>query len=83
MKDRFWLWILFFAAIFLYTFNLGELPLRDWDEGIVATVAREIWRSHPGDYTWLYPQNIDGNPYWNKPPLIHDLIALSYFFLGS
>jgi 4-amino-4-deoxy-L-arabinose transferase-like glycosyltransferase len=82
MKDRFWLWILFFAAIFLYTFNLGELPLRDWDEGIVATVAREIWRSHPENYTWLYPQNIDNSPYWNKPPLIHDLIALSYFFLG-
>jgi 4-amino-4-deoxy-L-arabinose transferase-like glycosyltransferase len=82
MKDRFWLWILFFAAIFLYTFNLGELPLRDWDEGIVATVAREIWRSHPENYTWLYPQNIDGSPYWNKPPLIHNLIALSYFFWG-
>ena len=81
MKDIRWLWILFFAAIFLYTFNLGELPLRDWDEGIVATVAREIYRTEPGDYTWLYPQDIDG-PYWNKPPLIHSLIALSYQFFG-
>lgn len=80
MKYNFWLWILFLTAIFLYTFNLGELPLRDWDEGIVATVAREIYRAKPGDYTWLYPQNIDGSPYWNKPPLIHGLIALSYRF---
>ena len=77
MKYRFWLWILFTAAIFLYTFNLGELPLRDWDEGIVATVAREIYRAKPEDSIWLYPQNLDG-AYWNKPPLIHNLIALCY-----
>lgn len=82
MKNNFWLWILFFAAIFLYTFNLGELSLRDWDEGIVATVAREIYRAKSGDFTWLYPQNLDGTPYWNKPPLIHNLIAFSYQLLG-
>ena len=82
IKENKWLWILFLAAIFLYTFNLGELPLRDWDEGIVATVAREILKAESGDYTWLYPQNIDGSPYWNKPPLMHNLIALSYQFFG-
>lgn len=82
IEDNKWLWILFLAAIFLYTFNLGELPLRDWDEGIVATVAREIYRAETGDYTWLYPQNIDNSPYWNKPPLIHNLIALSYKIFG-
>ena len=81
MKYIIWLWILFLAAIFLYTFNLGELPLRDWDEGIVATVAREIYRAELRDYIWLYPQ-IDGSPYWNKPPLMHNLIALSYQFFG-
>ena len=77
-----WLWGFFLAAIFLYTYNLGEVPLRDWDEGIVATVAREIWRANPDSYTWLYPQNLDGTPYWNKPPLIHNLIALSYGYFG-
>lgn len=82
MKYNFWLWILLLAAIFLYTFNLGELTLRDWDEGIVATVAREIYHAELGDYIWLYPQNIDGSPYWNKPPLMHNLIALSYQFFG-
>ena len=81
-SDYLWLGIFFLAAIFLYTYNLGEAPLRDWDEGIVATVAREIWRSTPDDYTWLYPQNLDGTPYWNKPPLIHNVIALSYSFFG-
>ena len=82
MKNNLWLWILSIAAIFLYTFNLGELPLRDWDEGIVATVAREIYRADWQDFVWLYPQNIDGSSYWNKPPLIHGLIALNYYFFG-
>ena len=81
-SDRMWLWGFFLAAIFLYTYNLGEVPLRDWDEGIVATIAREISRGTEGSYTWLYPQNLDGTPYWNKPPLIHGLIALSYSLFG-
>ncbi|MGK7896932.1 MAG: ArnT family glycosyltransferase [Xenococcus sp. (in: cyanobacteria)] len=81
-SDILWLWGFFLAAIFLYTYNLGEVPLRDWDEAIVATIAREIWRSNPHDYTWLFPQNLDGSPYWNKPPLIHSLIALSYGCFG-
>ncbi len=81
-RDRLWLWGFFLAAIFLYTYNLGEVPLRDWDEGIVATIAREIWRANPDSYTWLYPKTLGGNPYWNKPPLIHSLITLSYSCFG-
>ncbi len=81
-SDLLWLWGFFLAAIFLYTYNLGEVPLRDWDEGIVATIGREIWRATPDSYTWLYPKNLDGIPYWNKPPLIHGLIALSYGCFG-
>ncbi len=81
-SDRLWLWGFFLAAIFLYTYNLGEVPLRDWDEGIVATIGREIWRATPDSYTWLYPKNLDGTPYWNKPPLIHGSIALSYGCFG-
>lgn len=77
-----WLLILFIAAIFLYTFNLGEFPLRDWDEGIVATVSREIYRANFEDNTWIYPINLDSSPYWNKPPFVHNLVALSYHFFG-
>lgn len=79
-----WLWVIyiFLAAVMLYTANLGDLPLRDWDEGIVAGVARNIWRSEPGSHTWLYPTINYGDPYWNKPPLIHWLIALSYKLFG-
>jgi 4-amino-4-deoxy-L-arabinose transferase-like glycosyltransferase len=72
-----WLWVggLLLAALLLFVINLGGLPLRDWDEGTVAQVAREIWRSPASN--WLYP-TLGGEPYLNKPPLIHWLIALTY-----
>ncbi len=79
--DRLWLLGLMLAAGFLYSVNLGELPLRDWDEGTVAQVAREIWRSPPGSLTWLYP-TIGGEPYLNKPPLVHWLMALMFHVGG-
>ncbi|MDY6806793.1 MAG: glycosyltransferase family 39 protein [Cyanobacteriota bacterium] len=69
---------LLLAALLLYGINLGELPLRDWDEGIVAQVAREIGR---GDWNWLYP-TVNDTPYFNKPPLVHWSIALSYAIGG-
>ena len=73
---------LLIAAIVLYTVGLGDVPIRDWDEGIVAGVARNIRRGEPGSQTWLYPTIDYGAPYWNKPPLIHWLIALSYSLFG-
>ena len=42
---------LLLAAVVLFYPNLGTLPLRDWDEGIVAQVAREISREK---WNWLY-----------------------------
>ncbi|WP_216087057.1 ArnT family glycosyltransferase [Stanieria cyanosphaera] len=70
------------AALILFGLNLGETPLRDWDEGIVASVAREIWRSYENGNHWLYPTINGGQPYWNKPPLVHWLIACSYSWFG-
>ena len=82
--DRESLWIICFlvAGVILYTSGLGDLPLRDWDEGIVAGVARNIWQAEPDSQAWLYPTINYGDPYWNKPPLIHSLIALSYRLFG-
>ncbi|GAB4381463.1 MAG: hypothetical protein Kow00121_40060 [Elainellaceae cyanobacterium] len=65
------------AALVLFTVNLGELPLRDWDEGLVAQVAREIWQAPAGSFTWLYP-TLWGEPYFNKPTLVHSLVAWAY-----
>ncbi|MGF1537121.1 MAG: ArnT family glycosyltransferase [Elainellaceae cyanobacterium] len=67
------------AALLLFTLNLGNLPLRDWDEGTVAGVARELSRAPLAQ--WLYP-TLHGEPYLNKPPLVHSLIALSYRAFG-
>ena len=80
-SEWFWLLGISLAAIILFGFNLGGVPLRDWDEGIVAGVAREIYRSTVGSNTWLYP-TLGDRPYLNKPPLIHWLIALSYSWFG-
>ncbi len=78
-----WLTILglFLAAIFLYTNHLGDLPLRDWDEGTFAQVAKEIYQSSSDNLRWLFP-TIWQEPYLNKPPLIHSLTALVYGFVG-
>lgn len=72
---------LLLAAILLYGINLGGPALRDWDEGIVAQVAREIVNAPPDSLRWLYP-TIAGEPYHNKPPLMHLLIALTYSIGG-
>lgn len=72
---------LLLGAIILYTINLGGLPLRDWDEGTVAQVAKEISQAPFLDLKWLFP-TIWGEPYLNKPPLIHSLMALVYSVLG-
>ncbi len=77
--DRLWTLGIFGGALLLFGMNLDGLPLRDWDEGIVAQVAREICRY--GENNWIYP-TLNEQPYLNKPPLVHWLIALSYSIGG-
>ncbi|WP_411867957.1 ArnT family glycosyltransferase [Vulcanococcus limneticus] len=63
------LWLLAVATALV---GLGDLPLRDWDEGIVARVALETsqapWSKKLLPTYW-------GEPYLNKPPGLHLLIA--------
>ncbi|MBV5257788.1 glycosyltransferase family 39 protein [Synechococcus moorigangaii CMS01] len=61
------------VAMLLFCLNLGNMPLRDWDEGTRALVAREILRTG----NWLHPTQF-GEPYFMKPPLMDWLVALSY-----
>ena len=79
--EFFYFFGLFCVAITLYSFHLGDLPLRDWDEGTFAQVAKEIYQSSFQDSHWLFP-TIWNEPYLNKPPLIHTLTALVYSFAG-
>ncbi len=84
-KDNWLEWLaiigLFISAILLYTNHLGSLPLRDWDEGTFAQVAKEIYQSKFENLRWLFPTIWD-EPYLNKPTLIHSLTALVYNFFG-
>lgn len=80
LGDRVWLFCLWGAALLLFCLDLQGVPLRDWDEGTVAQVAREISRSNTWA-AWLHPQ-LWGQPYLNKPPLMHGLIAGVYQFWG-
>jgi 4-amino-4-deoxy-L-arabinose transferase-like glycosyltransferase len=77
-----WLWMLFWAiaALILYTWQLGDLPLSDGDEGRFALVARAIWRSAGTPQIWLFPQ-FDGWPD-RHPPLMPWLISLAYHVGG-
>ena len=73
--------MLLLLALLLLLGNLGSVPLRDWDEGIAAQVAREIAEAPATDGRWLFP-TLNGRPYFNKPPLIHWAMALSYRAFG-
>lgn len=87
LKSREYWWeclyffLLLLAALVLFCHNLGSLPLRDWDEGTFAQVAREIYESSFSHWQWLFP-TLWQQPYLNKPPLIHTLTAIAYSFLG-
>ncbi len=72
---------LLIGAIGLYTLNLGELPLRDWDEATVAQVALEISQKDSNSLPWFFP-SLWEEPYFNKPPLIHGLIAILFSITG-
>ncbi|MBD2528769.1 glycosyltransferase family 39 protein [Nostoc flagelliforme FACHB-838] len=80
-REKEWLFGLLVISLVLWLMFLGNSPLRDWDEGTVAQVAREIWRAPLGSMHWLYP-TLAGEPYHNKPPLMHLLVAWTYSIGG-
>jgi 4-amino-4-deoxy-L-arabinose transferase-like glycosyltransferase len=80
-QDKKLLLVLLLGSLVLWLIFLGNSPLRDWDEGTVAQVAREIWRAPSGSWRWLYP-TLGGEAYLNKPPLMHILIAWAYSLGG-
>ena len=69
------------AAIFLFTLGLGDVALRDWDEGLVAQVAKEMASASFEDHIWLHP-TLHGEPYFNKPPFVHWWVAVAYSMGG-
>lgn len=72
---------LFLAALVIFVVNLGDLPLLDLNEGIIAQVAREIYQGTGTSLNWIFP-TLWGQPYLAQPPLVHDLIAIAYKIAG-
>jgi 4-amino-4-deoxy-L-arabinose transferase-like glycosyltransferase len=71
--DRYTIPILIISSLLLWLILLGNVPLKDWDEGTYALIAREIIRT--GD--WIYLK-IQGDPFLLKPPLGMWTIAFAY-----
>ena len=65
----FTLWV---VAATLSVLGLGDVPLRDFDEATVARVAFEL---HQGQGEAALLPTLWGNPYLNKAPGLHLLIA--------
>lgn len=72
-NDISWLIFLFCSSLLLWLIGLGNLPLRDWDEGYYGTVAKDMFKSGNWLYLTYYNQ-----PFLLKPPLIIWLINISY-----
>lgn len=64
------------AALVIFP-TLGRSGLKDWDEAMYASVSRQIYLT--GDLVRL---SLNGEPYFNKPPLFFALTALSYAAFG-
>ncbi len=72
---------LFLAALVLFLVNLGNLPLIDSKEGVVAQVAKEIYQGIGLGDNWIFP-TLWGEPYLEQPTLVPDLIAIAYKVAG-
>ncbi len=72
---------LLFVGIFsliLLSFGLGSPGLYDYDEGMNAEIAREMTATG----RWLVPY-FNGVPYFEKPPFVYWLTAVSFQIFGT
>lgn len=76
-KEPFHLMALAVLCLILFFYGLGDRPLWDPDEGLHASVAREMVKS--GD--WVTPR-FNGENFYDKPILYYWLNVLSFLVLG-
>jgi 4-amino-4-deoxy-L-arabinose transferase-like glycosyltransferase len=72
---------LFGAALLLFLINLGGSPLVDGNEAVLARVAKEIYQHATEIAEWLFPTLLN-EPYLDRPPLIHVMVAGLYAIAG-
>ena len=66
------------VAAALYFVRLGQAPFVDPPEGLHATIAREMGLTG----SWITP-HFNGVRYFDKPPLLHWLIAAAFWLGGA
>jgi len=74
MIYRFFCWFLILFACF---YGLGSIPLLDDMEGLYASIARDMLKTHQ----FIIP-HLNGLPYLEKPPLLYWLLAASMSIFG-
>ncbi len=74
---RAWTWFAFLGLVGLYTLAISSYPLQDPDEGRYAAIPLKMLTS--GD--WVTPR-LNGAGYFEKPPLLYWLVALSFSVFG-
>ncbi|MCX8052908.1 MAG: phosphatase PAP2 family protein [Armatimonadetes bacterium] len=78
-KRRVWSYALLFAlCVMLFLWRLGAVPLMGLDEGLYAECAREM----AAGGSWIVP-TVNGLPFFDKPPLVYWLMALSIRAFGT
>jgi 4-amino-4-deoxy-L-arabinose transferase-like glycosyltransferase len=84
MRDIDWRSVpLLVAGVAIYLFTLGQKPLRAWDEGIYANLARRMVQNGEWLFVQWYPKFFqEPIPFLEKPPLGIWLQALSMDVLG-
>ena len=85
LDPLFFFWL---AALALLLIPGLDLPIRDWDEGIVARVAYERgqallqWLSGQASFSELWLPTYWDAPYLNKPPGLHLPASLAFAAMG-
>jgi len=69
--------VLILLCLALYFFGLGQRHLWDTDEGKHASTSKVMVQTG----NWLVPQ-LNGEPFYDKPPLFNWLVALSFVCFG-
>lgn len=75
-----WRWAGFLAIAFGFALVVSvgmDHPIQNNNEGLYASVARDMLASH----SWIVP-TLDGVPYLEKPPMLYWVTAISYALFG-
>lgn len=74
-------WLVWGVALVFIFGGLGSFAVLDNNEGLYASIAREMLASNDWR-AWIIP-HLNGLPYMEKPPMLYWLTALSFALFGA